>query len=154
MPASDYVRDLRARIGHDLILLPGASALIFDEAGRVLLQRRGDTGKWFIIGGAVDPGETASEAAVREALEETGLVVEATRLSGVYTSPDIVYPNGDRCSYVTTAFRCRIVGGEMKADGVESLELAWFEMDALPDMRPDGLARIRDAATERGEATF
>ena len=154
MPASDYVRELRSKIGHDLLLLPGASAMIFDDAGRVLLQRRGDTGQWFIIGGGIDPGETAAQAAVREAKEESGLDVEATRLSGVYTSPEVVYPNGDRCIYVTIAFRCHILGGELTADGDETLDLQWFEIDRLPEMRPDAIARVLDAATERGEATF
>ncbi len=154
MPASDYIRHLRRKIGHDLILLPGASALIFDDDDRVLLQRRGDTGKWFIIGGGIDPGETAAQAAVREAHEETGLVVEPIRLSGIYTSPEVVYPNGDRCIYVTTGFRCRVIGGDMQADGQETLELAWFSLDQLPEMRADGISRIRDAAAEHGEATF
>ena len=155
MATSDYIRGLREKIGHDLILLPGATAIIVDDAtGRVLLQRRGDTGGWFVIGGGIDPGETAAEAAVREAFEETGLRVEATRLSGVITSPVVEYPNGDRCVYVTTTFRCRVVGGEMRADGEESLELAWFDPNELPPMREDGLRRIRDALPERGEATF
>ena len=155
MAVSDYIRGLREKVGHDLILLPGATAIIVDDAtGRVLLQRRGDTGKWFVIGGGIDPGETAVQAAVREAFEETGLRVEATRLSGVITSPIVEYPNGDRCVYVTTTFRCRVVGGEMRADGEESLELAWFDPNELPPMREDGLRRIRDALPERGEATF
>ena len=154
MPVSDYVRDLREKIGSDLLLLPGASAIIFDDQERVLLQRRSDTGKWFIIGGAVDPGESAARAAEREALEETGLIVQATRLAGVYTSPEVNYPNGDRCVYVTTAFRCKIVSGRPTPDGEESLELGWFALDKLPPMREDGIRRILDAAAEHGEATF
>lgn len=152
MAASDYIRRLRERVGHDLLLLPGASAMIFDDAGRILLQRRSDTGGWFVIGGAIDPGETPADAAVREAREETGLDVEPTRLSGVYTSPEIVYPNGDRCVYVTTAFRCRVIGGALRPDGDESLELAWFDPHELPPMRADGVQRVLDAVPERGEA--
>ena len=154
MPASDYVRALRARVGRDLLLLPGASALIFDDAGRVLLQRRGDSGRWSVIGGGVDPGETPAEAAVREAREETGLDVEPARLVGVYATPEITYPNGDRCAYVVTAFRCRVVGGTLRPDGDESLELAWFDPAALPPMRLDLRQRVLDAVPERGEAAW
>jgi 8-oxo-dGTP diphosphatase len=154
MPASDYVLSLRRKIGRDLLLLPGASAMVFDEQNRVLLQRRGDTGKWFVIGGGIDPGETAAQAAVREAKEETGLDVEPVRLSGVYTSPEVVYPNGDRCVYVVTAFRCRIVGGTFHVDGDETLDLKWFNVEALPAMRPDAVARVKDAAAASGEACF
>ena len=152
MSVSDYVRQLRDRIGHDLLLLPGASAMIFDEAGRVLLQRRSDTGNWFVIGGAIDPGESPASAAVREAREETGLEVVTTRLSGVYTSPEVVYPNGDRCIYVTMAFRCSIIGGELRLDGDESLELDWFDPHDLPPMRADAVQRVLDALPRRGEA--
>lgn len=152
MATSDYVRRLRGKVGHDLLLLPGASAMIFDDAGRVLLHRRGDTGQWFVIGGAVEPGETPAEAAVREAREETGLEVEPTRLVGVYTSLEVVYPNGDRCRYVVTAFRCRVVGGEPRPDGEESLELKWFDPRELPPMRADAVQRVLDALPERGEA--
>jgi 8-oxo-dGTP diphosphatase len=152
MAASDYVLSLRKKVGHDLLLLPGASAMVIDDASRILLQRRSDTGQWYFIGGAVEPGETAVQAAVREALEETGLEVEPTRLVGVYTSPEVIYPNGDRCMYITTAFRCRATGGVARADGVESLELRWFRADALPEMRADARQRVLDALPERGEA--
>lgn len=152
MPVSDYIRQLRQRIGHDLLLLPAASAIIFDDDGRVLLHRGADATGWLTIGGAVDPGESPAEAAIREAREETGLVVEPTRLSGVYSSPEIVYPNGDRCIYVITAFRCRVVGGEARPDGEEVLELAWFHVNDLPGLRPDLVQRIQDAIPQRGEA--
>ncbi|MEM6313154.1 MAG: NUDIX domain-containing protein, partial [Planctomycetota bacterium] len=128
MPVSPYIKQLRQHIGHDLLMLPGACAIIVDD-GRVLLQRRADTGEWGTVGGAVDPGETPAEAAVREAREETGLHVAIDRLAGVYTSPEIVYPNHDRCIYVITSFRCRVIGGELEAIDGESVELRWFGPD-------------------------
>ena len=152
MPISDHVLRLREKIGNDLLFLPGSCSIIVGDDGRVVLQRRSDTGTWHTIGGVIDPGETAADCAVREAKEETGLDIEVTRLSGVYTSPLVVYPNGHRCMYVTTTFRCRVIGGHLHAADEESLEVAWFHPDALPPMRPDTIRRIRDALPERGEA--
>ena len=54
---------------------PGVAAVIF-AGDRVLLQRRDDTGRWGLPGGAVEPGESVRQALVREVREETGLEVE------------------------------------------------------------------------------
>ncbi len=141
---SDYMRDLRARVGHELLQVAGAAAIILDDAGRVLLQRRGDTGQWGLIGGGMDPDEAPADAVAREAWEETGLLVEPVRLIGVYGGADyyLTYPNGDRVSIVSQMFECRVVGGELSPDGRESLELRYFEprqvlaaMDFPPRMR-------------------
>jgi ADP-ribose pyrophosphatase YjhB (NUDIX family) len=53
----------------------------------MLLVRRCDTGDWELPGGHVDPGESASDAAVRETAEESGITVEITGLAGIYTDP-------------------------------------------------------------------
>ena len=79
------------RVGLQARLRPGASATIFDDARqKVLLTRRSDNGRWCLPGGGMDPGESAEETCVREALEETGLNVQVTKLVGVYTSPHIM----------------------------------------------------------------
>jgi ADP-ribose pyrophosphatase YjhB (NUDIX family) len=57
------------------------------DGGRVLLTRRHDFPVWCLPGGAIDPGESAAAAAVREVREETGLEVELTRLVGIYSRP-------------------------------------------------------------------
>ena len=61
------------------------TAIIKD--GKILLTKREDFEVWCIPGGAVDPGESVAQAAIREALEETGLHVEITRLVGIYSMP-------------------------------------------------------------------
>ena len=53
----------------------------------LLLVRRCDTGDWELPGGHVDPGESASDAAVRETAEESGITVDITGLAGIYTNP-------------------------------------------------------------------
>jgi 8-oxo-dGTP diphosphatase len=148
MPVPPYVERLRAHIGHDLLLLPGVSAVVRNDAGRILLARRSDNGRWSLPAGCIDPGEQPADAALREVFEETGVRAEIERVGGVATHP-VVYPNGDTCEYLHVWFRCRAVGGEPRADGDESLEVAWFAPGALPDL--DDWARLRiDTTTGDG----
>src|SRR2546427_12639997 len=87
MAMSPYMRQLREQMGHHLLLLPGVSALVFNDAGEILLQRRSDNGRWGIIGGMLDPGEEPADAPVREGVEETGGLVGPQRTTGVYITP-------------------------------------------------------------------
>ncbi len=152
MPVSPYVARLRAHIGHDLLLLPGVSAVVRDGAGRILLARRSDNGRWSLPAGIIDPGEQPADAVLREVFEETGVHAEIERLGGVATHP-VVYPNGDECEYLNVWFRCRAVGGAPRADGDESLEVGWFAPDALPDL--DDWARLRIGTTsDAGEPSW
>ncbi|WP_143669250.1 NUDIX domain-containing protein, partial [Streptomyces rochei] len=57
MATPDFIRDLRTTAGHQLLWLPGVTAVVFDEEGRVLLCRRSDNGRWSLIGGIPEPGE-------------------------------------------------------------------------------------------------
>lgn len=152
---SDYMRRLREKVGTDLLLSVGAAALIFDEQGRVLLQKRGDNGRWGLIGGAVDPHERPADAVVREVWEETGLRVEPTRVVGVYGGPDfhVLYPNGDQVSVVSVAFQCRVVGGAMTPDGNETLDLAYFApQEALSRLAlPERFRKRINHALDRGD---
>ncbi len=148
MPVPPYVARLRAHIGQDLLLLPGVSAVVRDDAGRILLARRSDNGRWSLPAGVIDPGEQPADAVLREVFEETGIRADVEWLGGVATHP-VVYPNGDRCEYLNVWFRCRAVGGEPRVDGDESLEVGWFAPDALPDL--DDWARLRIDTTRHAE---
>jgi len=132
-----------------------ADAVLFDEKGRVLLQRRADFGVWGLPGGAVEVGENLETAVRREAKEETGFEVEVARLVGVYSDPaqtTVRYPSGDVVHYVSLVFECRIVGGTPRTDA-ESTAQAWFDPGALPpDVMKEHVPRIRDAAARRPAA--
>jgi 8-oxo-dGTP pyrophosphatase MutT (NUDIX family) len=154
MGISPYIRQLREKLGNDLLLLPAVSAMIVDERGRVLLHRASDDGKWYTIGGAIEPGEEPADAVVREALEETGLIVQPIRIIAVQASRLITYPNGDHVQYVGTAFLCRVIGGHLHVADDESLELRYFGLDELPDLPPEQLQRVRYALTDEIAAFF
>ncbi|MEV5974102.1 NUDIX domain-containing protein [Streptomyces sp. NPDC051921] len=146
MGTPDFIRDLRVSAGHQLLFLPGVSAVVFDSRGRVLLGRRADTGMWAIVGGIVEPGEQPAACAVREVYEETGVRCEVERVVLVQTlRKPVVYPNGDQCQFMDVSFRCRAVGGEARVNDEESTEVGWFELDALPAMRRFSHFRIEQA---------
>ncbi|NGO76064.1 NUDIX domain-containing protein [Streptomyces sp. YC504] len=145
MGTPDFIREIRASAGHQLLFLPGVTALVFDDEGRVLLGRRADTGKWSVIGGIPDPGEQPAACAVREVYEETGVHCVPERVVLVQTLDPTMYPNGDHCQFMDITIRCRAVGGEARVNDEESLEVGWFSVDALPPLHEFGLFRIKQA---------
>lgn len=150
MPTSDYVLAMREKIGHDCLMLPGSSAMIFNDDGHILLHQRSDNGNWSLIGGGADPGEHPAETAIREAYEEVGVRVLPERLVGIYGGKDnlVTYGNGDKMAYTITAFKCRIVAGQPHVADEESLAVRFFPTDALPETVPEKhRLRIRHALT-------
>lgn len=144
MGVSGYIASLRAKIGHDLLLVPGATVIPVDERGRILLVRQNDDDTWGTIGGSVDPDEAPAEAAAREALEETGLDVEITALRAVLGGPGFrrTYPNGDQVAYLALVYEGRVRGGELEPDGDEVSEAVWFELGELGSVRMNEFTRL------------
>jgi ADP-ribose pyrophosphatase YjhB (NUDIX family) len=139
-----------------MVIRPGVSAIILTGEG-LLLQRRSDNNLWGLPGGGVEPGESVSEAIVREVREETGLDVRPMRLIGVYSAPAlgqvVTYPDGNVIHYISSTFECRVVGGTLACDGNESLELGWFDPERLPaEMVPMHRVRVADALAKQIEA--
>lgn len=130
------------------IPLVGVGAVIIDRAGdrvgdfdekdaRVVLVKRAHPplqAQWSIPGGVLEVGELVREAAVREAREETGLVVEAGELLGVY---DRVLRDAEQrvqYHYVLIDFLCRRISGELRA-GSDAAEVRWFRREELPGLK-------------------
>ena len=134
MSAKDYIRGIRSKVGHEKIILTFAGGCIFNEQGKVLLQRRGDRNRWGFPGGAIEPGETPETAAVRETKEETGLDVSIGRLIGVYTDLDITYPNGDQAQSIVIAYVLQVTGGKLFCDQDETRELKYFSKEEKPQL--------------------
>jgi ADP-ribose pyrophosphatase YjhB (NUDIX family) len=159
VPISAYLGELRAVVGRRLLLLPGVSAIIRDETERVLFIRRADDGRWGLPAGAVDPGESPGEAIVREVREETGLVVRAARVAGVFGGAGYRhrYPNGDEVEWVVAVFECEVVGGALVPQDGEALELRYFDPDEAPTMQlpyPRTLFARRSSDGERRKTLF
>jgi ADP-ribose pyrophosphatase YjhB (NUDIX family) len=97
------------------------------EAGRVLLTRREDFEVWCMPGGAVDPGESIAQAAVREALEETGIQVRLTRLVGIYSTPLWNVPG-----IHIVVFAAEPIGGSLRPQPGEVVDIGYFDPAKLP----------------------
>ncbi|OIK26084.1 NUDIX hydrolase [Streptomyces malaysiense] len=148
MATPDFIRTLRASAGHQLLWLPGVTAIVFDDAGRVLLGRRTDTREWSVVGGIPEPGEQPADCAAREVFEETAVRCLPERVVLVQALQPVRYGNGDVCQYMDITFRCRAVGGEARVNDDESLDVGWFEVDALPELNEFARSRIKRAMAE------
>jgi len=137
------------RLGKQGQLRTGCSAVIFDATRtKALLTRRTDNGRWCVPGGAMEAGESAAEACIREVWEETGLHVEVKRLIGIYSNPNqlVVYPDGNKAHIVVMSFEVEVTGGELglsnetTAAGFYSVQ----EMETMP-MHGKHKERVEDA---------
>ena len=132
---------------------PGVNALIFDDRGRVLLEHRSDNGWWGLPGGAVEVGESVSEAVLREVEEETGLIVTIRRLVGIYSDPAnytiTQYSDGNIVQWITSSFECERSHGELRVSD-ESTEVEYFAVDRIPrNTVPGHLMQVEDALEHR-----
>ncbi len=143
----DYYKDPQAPKANSLV--PGASVLVTDGAGRILMQRRGDSGNWSLPGGVMEIGETLEKCAVRETKEETGLDVEITGLLGIYTDPDhvIEYEDGEVRQEFAVTYLGRVVGGEVSVSG-ESTEVRYLGVEELAVLPVHPTVRLRIAHFE------
>jgi len=129
-----YLSWIRSKVGQRKIFLPFASVILHDDQERILLQHRTDLNLWGLPGGILEIGEDILTCARRELLEETGLITGSLQLVGLYSDPqyDMVYPNGDQVQQYTLCFKGEVTGGEMRVDGIENSEQAFFKFDELP----------------------
>ena len=116
--------------------LIGVGAVIIERERVVLVKRARPPmqSQWSIPGGALEVGELVREAVVREAWEETGLIVEPGELLGVYDR--VLRDTGQRVQYhyVLIDFLCRHVGGELAAAD-DAAEVRWFTHEELPALK-------------------
>ena len=156
MPISEYLRGLRAKVGNDLLFMPGVTAVILNDSNELLLQQRSDNGEWSLISGVMDPGEEPADAIAREVWEETSLRVIPERITGLYTGPGFLshYENGDVVMYLDITFACRPVAGEPCVNDDESLDIRYFPLNQLPPMRDIHHTRLADALRQDERAAF
>ncbi len=104
-------------------------AVVGNDNGELLLVRRADSGVWLYPTGWADVGYSASEVAVKEVWEETGIEVEPVRLIAVLDGLRLGFT---RIPLYSVVFHCRALGGTLKAHPLECLDVGWYGEDALP----------------------
>ncbi|KAB8127374.1 NUDIX domain-containing protein [Gracilibacillus oryzae] len=134
MPISEYYKQLRGKVGTELIVMPSVAAIIRNGDHEILFQYSGEGEYWSLPAGAIEPGEAPAEALIREVWEETGLTVKPNKLLGVFGGKDFrfTYPNGDQVEYNVFVFQCTIVKGELCPVDGESVDLRFFKEDSKP----------------------
>ncbi|MFD3561641.1 NUDIX domain-containing protein [Streptomyces sp. NPDC058686] len=142
MARTEYYDDPKAPEPNSLVV--AASAVVTDDWGRILLQRRSDSGLWALPGGGMEMTDSLPGTAVREVKEETGLDIEITGLVGTYTDPRhvIAYTDGEVRRQFNVCFRARLVGGTL-AISDESLELRWVAPGDLGSLGMHHTQRLR-----------
>lgn len=133
-------------------LVVAASAVVTDDQGRILLQRRRDNGLWALPGGGMEMTDSLPGTAVREVKEETGLNVEITGLVGTYTDPHhiIAYADGEVRRQFNVCFTARVTSGKL-AISDESTEMKFVapaDLDGL-DMHHTQRIRLRHYLDKR-----
>jgi ADP-ribose pyrophosphatase YjhB (NUDIX family) len=145
MPVPEFVLELRAKIGHAPLTLPGVTAVVLDDADRILLVRRADSGEWTLVTGCLEPGEQPTDGALREIEEETAVTARIERLLGVSALPLMTCANGDQVYWFDTAYACRAESADARVNDDESTDVGWFTIDALPDLPSRHRTVIADA---------
>lgn len=134
MTRVDYFHDPKAPAANSVV--PSVTAVVLDDAGRLLMIHRTDNDLWAIPGGGHDIGESIADTVVREVREETGVEVEVMAVTGLYTDPGHVmaYDDGEVRQQFSICFRARPIGGALRTSS-ESKEVRWVDpadLDELP----------------------
>jgi ADP-ribose pyrophosphatase YjhB (NUDIX family) len=139
----DYYDDPAAPEANSLV--PSVNVVVVNDAGDVLMIQRSDNGNWAVPGGAIDLGESMTQAAVRETREETGIECRVTGIVGIYTDPKhvVLYTsNGEARQEFSILLTAVPVGGEL-ATSDESTEVRWVPRDELAGFQLDRSMRMR-----------
>lgn len=149
----DYYDDPDAPAPNSMV--PSVNAVVADEAGRILMIRRTDNGNWALPGGAIELGESAVGAAVRETAEETGISCEVTGLVGIYTDPKhLIHYTGDgevRQEFCIV-FTGRPVAGQATPSS-ESSDVRWVTPEAMGRLTMHRSMRLRITDYLEGDGT-
>ncbi len=133
---SPYFKNLRDKIGNDLLLIPSVAAVVTDDEGKILLQEKSSGEAWSLPAGSIEPGESPEEAIIREVREETGLNVLVEKVLGVYGGIGFryTYPNNHQVEYTVVLYRCRVINASGTPLDSETVSLGYFSEHDMPPL--------------------
>lgn len=130
---ANYIKELRALVGHRPLILNSASGALLNQHQQVLLQERTDTGNWGFPGGYLAFGEGFKDALVREFQEDAGLVVQPLQLLQLSDQLQYTYPNGDQVQPINCFYLVTYVSGNLLQQVTnETTRLAYFDLNQPP----------------------
>ena len=148
----DFYNDPAAPLANNIV--PAASAVVLNADDQILLIRRTDNGLWSIPGGTMEPGEDITLCCIREVEEETGFIIQVSRLIGIYSDPNhvVAYDDGEVRQSFSICFSGSIVSGNLRTSS-ESSEVAFVPLADLEtyDIHPSIRLRIEDYLTNKIE---
>lgn len=144
MPKRDYYGGPDAPKANSIVV--AVAAVVRNDRGQVLLIERTDNGLWALPGGAQDIGESVTGTVCREVREETGIEVEVTGLSGIYSDPAhvIAYDDGEVRQEFSLCFHAKPTGGTLRSSS-ESKQVHWVSPDAVGRLNIHPSMRLRIA---------
>lgn len=139
----DYYDDPNAPKANSLV--PSVNVVVENDKGEILMIRRTDNGNWALPGGAIDLGESVTQAAIRETKEETGIDVEITGLVGIYSDPKHVIhytSNNEVRQEFSIVLIGRMIKGSLQISD-ESSVVAWIKPECLAKKQIDKSMALR-----------
>jgi 8-oxo-dGTP pyrophosphatase MutT (NUDIX family) len=142
MSRRDYYHDPDAPRANSIV--PAVTVVVTDD-DRVLLEHRADNDYWALPGGAIDIGETPTQATIREASEETGIDIDVLGVVGIYSDPGhvIAYDDGEIRQQFSICLAARPIGGKLHAQRSEAKDVAWIPISDLDQLQIHPAQRIR-----------
>jgi ADP-ribose pyrophosphatase YjhB (NUDIX family) len=151
----EYFDDPNAPRANALVV--AVTAVVTNDQGELLLQKRTDNDLWGLPGGAMNIGESVAQAVIREVREETSLAVEPTGVVGIYSDPGhvIAYADGEVRQEFSICFVARIVGGQLAVGDKESTEVRFVKPSTVDELPMGKSTRLRiQHFLERRSAPF
>ncbi|AHG64851.1 NUDIX domain-containing protein [Advenella mimigardefordensis] len=132
---SDYLWNLQAKIGSELIQVPLVAAVILNANDQILLQENDGTQGWSLPAGVIEVAETPQEALARQVQQNTGLELLSTQLLDVFGGKAFryIHPNGNVVEYTVIVFNC-VTEGQPNARVVQRHKLRYFARSQMPTL--------------------
>jgi ADP-ribose pyrophosphatase YjhB (NUDIX family) len=139
----EYFNDRNAPRANSLVV--AVTAVVTNDQGQLLLQKRTDNDLWGLPGGAMNLGESIALAVIREVKEETNLDVQPTGIVGIYSDPGhvIAYADGEVRQEFSICFTARIVGGQLAVGDNESTEVRFVQPSQVDELPMGRSTRLR-----------